>query len=580
MTAPSEPRPAVPRKVSGQVVSAISRCRRGFIAVGLFSALMNVLLLTGPLFMLQIYDRVLISRSMPTLIALAVLALALYLIFGGFDWIRSRLLARLARAFDRDLATPAFLQTVSVSPGDGAAAIQDLKQVQSFVGGPAIATLFDVPWFPFYVAVIFLLHPTLGVLAACGAAALVTIALLNEVFSRKPQRLVGVAAAEEDKLLLASRQQAELLAAMGMATNVEKQWRAHHDRRVRVQADAIDRQSIFATSSKTLRLILQSAILGYGAYLVIGNELSAGAMIGASIIFARALAPVDQSIAHWRTIAAARAAYRRLKKTLAGTADSAIETQLALPSSRLDVTDLYVAKPDRSGSLLEGAALRLQAGDGLGVVGKTGAGKSTLLRGLLGLLPVMRGEVRLDGATLDQWSAEDRGRIIGYLPQDIDLLPGTIGQNIARFCPEAGSEKILEAAAVAGVHELIVGKPDGYDTLVGPGQHRLSGGERQRIALARAVYGSPFLVLLDEPNSNMDGVGEAALSEAIASLRKRGSIVIVVTHRQAVLSKLNKLIQIDAGRPVVFGERDQVLQHLRDQQKQRATGNLRVVEEA
>ena len=320
-------------------------------------------------------------------------------------------------------------------------------------------------------------------------------------------------------------------------------------------------------------------MLGLGAYLVIANELSPGALIAASIIFARALAPIDQSIAQWRVITNAHQAYNRLKETLSVTPGAPETSVLALPKETLTVNSLSVASPDGETMLMDETSFTLKAGDGLGIIGPSGGGKSTLIRGLLGLAPVLSGEVRLDGATLDQWSKKQQGQFIGYLPQDIDLFPGTIAQNIARFDPDADGESIVNAAKLAMVHDLITQKPGGYEMLIGPGGISLSGGERQRIALARAVYGSPFFVILDEPNSNMDAIGERALARTIRQLRASGSIVIVVTHRATLLGDVNKLLQVANNRPVIFGDTKTVLERLRDKHQQTAekTGELREV---
>ena len=560
------------------VADAIARCRHGLIGVGFFSVLMNLLLLTGPFFMLQIYDRVLTSRSVPTLLALSLIAIGLYMFHGGFDWMRSRLLTRLAKSFDRSIADSVFRLGSGPNAGSAQAPAQDLRQVQQFIAGPSLATLFDVPWFPIYLGVIFLLHPTLGLLGLGGAMVLVVIAVLNQLFSASKTARAGEYASREELLMRAGRQQYEPMAAMGMLENARLKWRDQHDGRIDAQTDAGDRQAIFSSTSKSLRLMLQSAILGVGAFLVIGNELSAGALIAASIIFARALAPLDQSIAQWRTIAAAATAYGRLRRGLVHAQLPEDGTALALPCRSLSISELFVAAPDRSAVLIEGAAFTLNAGDALGVIGPSGGGKSTLIKGVLGLWPTTRGEVRFDGATIDQWPARVRGQIIGYLPQDIELFPGTIAQNIARFDPEAPSKAIRDAAELAKVHDLIVGKPDGFDTVVGPGGLSLSAGERQRVALARAVYGSPFLVVLDEPNSNMDGVGEQALSETINRLRENGSIVIVVTHRSGVLSQVNKLVHVEGKRLTAFGDTRSVLEELRKRASAAKSGALRVVD--
>jgi ATP-binding cassette subfamily C protein len=538
---------------------------------------MNVLMLTGPFFMLQVYDRVLTSRSLATLLALALIAGLLYAFFGIFDYVRQKLLVRVARAFDNslsqtvhDLSAHTTLQRHSPA--------HDLHTVQQFTASPAIATLYDVPWFPVYLFVVFLLHPWLGLFALAGAALVVTVAVLNQLLSRHGAAEVADKAQMEDRLLSATRSQVETLDAMGMLGNVRNAWSAVHDERLAAHQAMIDRQALMASTSKTLRLVLQSAILGLGAYLVIANELSAGVMIAASIIFGRALAPLDQTIAHWRSIASARAAYTRLRTTCAEPVAGDRGTALQLPHQTFSVSDLFVATPDRKSVLLQGVSFELKAGDALGIIGASGGGKSTLLKGLLGLRPCVRGEVRFDGATIDQWADDKRGAIVGYLPQDIELYPGTIAQNIARFKPDAPSKATLDAAEFARVHELVVSKPEGFDTVVGPGGHALSAGERQRVALARAVYGKPFLVVLDEPNSNMDVTGEQALSETIKLLREKGSIVIVVTHRSAVLAQVNKLLHIEHGRMMAFGDTPKVLARIREQQKARAARGLHVVD--
>ncbi|MGI9477574.1 MAG: type I secretion system permease/ATPase [Hyphomicrobiaceae bacterium] len=569
------------RHSSNPVAGALARCRSGLLSVGFFSCLMNLLLLTGPFFMLQIYDRVLTSRSVSTLLGLALIASVLYLFYGAFDWIRSRLLARVSKAFDQQVSEESFRQSTRIAAA-GSTPAQDLRQVQQFIAGPSLGTLFDVPWFPVYLAVVFLLHPLLGVLALTGAVLLVVIAIINQWVALSLNARSAQHAAQEDKLLLAARRQVEPLQAMGMIANAHRLWDDARNARLEAQTRGADRQGFFASSSKTLRLVLQSAILGFGAYLVIGNELSAGALIAASIIFARALAPLDQTIAQWRSISASCDAYRRLKMSLADVPPVEEGMRLSLPHKSFAVSELSVAVPDRSVVLMDNASFSLKAGDALGIIGPSGGGKTSLLKGLLGLWPANDGDVRFDGATLDQWSAARRGQIIGYLPQDIELFPGTIAQNIARFDSNTSSKSVLDAAALARVHDLIVTKPDGFDTLVGPGGLALSGGERQRIALARAVYQRPFLVVLDEPNSNMDGVGEAALSATIKQLRAQGSIVIVVTHRSNVLSEVNKLMQIQDGRQVQFGDKQDVLRMLREQHQKAVAdkGGLRVVEPA
>lgn len=560
----------------GPIAAAVSGCKSSLVVVGLFSALMNVLLLTGPFFMLQVYDRVLTSRSIPTLIALSALAIGLYGFYGAFEWIRTRLLSRLARRFDRAIASHAFDFTTRGSkaamPGD---ATRDLEEAQRFLGGPAMATLFDVPWFPFYLAVVYILHPQLGMLASVGAVAMLVIAVGTQQSAKRASAEANRFIAAETKLVHAGREQAETLAAMGMGGALRGLWQMHHDTRLAAQAKAADRQAIFASVSKTLRLIMQSAALGYGSFLVLENQLSAGSLIAASIIFTRALTPLDQAISQWRSIATAHGAFGRLRARSEAASAKSVATELLLPSKTLTVSDLSVTDPAGKRKLAQGVSFELNAGDALGIIGPSGSGKSSLVKGLIGILPTAAGEVRLDGATLDQWAQDRLGSIVGYLPQSFDLLPGTIAQNIARFDAGAMSVDVLEAAQVARVHELVVGFQSGFDTEVGLGGQALSGGERQRVGLARAVYGSPFLIVLDEPNASMDRSGDDALAMTIRKLREKGSIVIVVTHRNSVLGELNKLMLVEDGQQVLFGETADVMNQMRQRRTSRTAHSIR-----
>jgi len=570
--------------VSQGLKQAIAQCRNGLIGIGIFSMVMNLLMLTGPFFMLQVYDRVLTSRSVPTLVALAVLAIALYIFYGVLEGLRSRLLARLSRAFDAELADHAYDLTVEghSDTSGGKSPVQtlsDLKQVQQFVGSPALATLFDTPWFPIYLAVIYVLHPVLGLLATIGALVLLIIAGLNEWTTKAGIRASNALGHNEDELVETSRRQSETLQAMGMTTAYRSIWRAVHDDRVKTANRTSDAMSVFTSTSKALRLMLQSAILGVGAYLVLQSELSPGALIAGSIIFGRALAPLDQTIGHWKSISGARSAFARLRSVFSSVAERepAAMTELDLPRETLAVSELTVASPDKQRVLLDSATVRLSAGEALGIIGPSGGGKSTFVRGLLDLWPVVEGSVRFDGAELKQWAPERRGAFIGYLPQDIELMPGTVAQNIARFRPDATSDAVISAAKLAGVHEMIVSLPDGYDTRVGQGGVGLSGGQRQRIALARALYGQPFLVILDEPNSNLDAEGELALVRAIKVLRKRGAIVLIIAHRQSVLADVDRFLLIEAGQPTMFESREAVMSFVAERQKAQRTGGLSVV---
>jgi ATP-binding cassette subfamily C protein len=557
---------------------SLKACRSGFIGVGIFSALMNILLLTGPFYMLQIYDRVLASHSVPTLVALSILVAGLLAIYGLFDFLRTRLMVRLAAILDLELADQTFEASVS-GPfkrpmlGDPS---RDLRTVRQFISSPAAAGLFDIPWFPFYLGVVFLLHSLLGWLAIFGAFVLITLAILNAVFSRAPELTANQAGFQEDQFLGLSRLNAETVVAMGMMGNLKRQWFSLHEQVLSAGQAGADSNARFTSLSRALRLILQSAILGVGAYLVIGNELSPGALIAASIIFARALAPVDMAVAQWRGIVAAYQSWGRLGQAVLSIAPRDQHIQLELPKETIILEEFSVTAPNQEKYLAERVSFELKAGEGLGIIGASGSGKSSLLRGLVGVWPNPKGEMRVDGATLDQWSDEDRGKFIGYLPQDVLLFDGTIAENIARFQESAPSEKILEAAKRAGVHNLVLSLPDGYETIIGASGVSLSAGERQRIGLARAIYDTPFLVVLDEPNAHIDADGEQALIAAISQLREAGSIVIVVAHRRAAIANIEKLLFMHDGKAQAFGEKDKVMEHIAKMRGQKS-GALRIV---
>ncbi len=553
-------------------------CRSGLIGVAVFSALMNILLLTGPFYMLQIYDRVLASHSIPTLVALSVLVVGLLAIYGLFDFIRTRLMARLAAILDLELADPTFEASIAgpfKNPQLSDPA-RDLRSVRQFIASPAAAGLFDIPWFPFYLGVVFLLHPWLGWLAILGGLVLIALAILNGFFSRAPEQAANQAGFEEDRFLGISRLNAETVLAMGMMGNIKRQWSSMHETALSAGQAGSDSNARFTSLSRALRLILQSAILGVGAYLVIGNELSPGALIAASIIFARALAPVDMAVAQWRGIVAAYQSWGRLGHAVLSNPPRGEQLQLELPSKNLTLDNFAVSAPHQQKLLAQKVSLGLKAGEGLGIIGASGSGKSSLLRGLVGVWPTHKGEMRLDGATLDQWSDEDRGKFIGYLPQDVLLFDGTIADNISRFQKDAPSETILEAAKRAGVHKLILSLPEGYETLIGTGGISLSAGERQRIGLARAIYNTPFLVVLDEPNAHIDADGEQALIAAISQLREAGSIVIVVAHRRAAIANIEKLLFMHQGEAHIFGDKDQVMDYIAKLRGQQS-GALRIV---
>lgn len=563
------------------LAAAIDGFRTALIGVFIFSALMNALLLTGPFYMLQIYDRVLTSRSLSTLVALSLLVVVLFAAYGLFDFVRNRLMGRIAILLDLKLADDIFNATVRSGLPQNVPSnpMRDLTTVRQFLSGPAASGLFDVPWIPAYLGVIFLLHPMLGYLAVIGGLLLVAIAALNSWASQEPALRASTKAIEEDRLINVSRANVETVQAMGMLGDLRGRFQEQHREALSAAQNGADINAHFVSLSRTLRLILQSSILGFGAWLVIGDTLSSGAMIAASIIFARALHPVDAAIAQWRSVVAAHHSWKRLKQILARIQKPTIKrTEIGHPSQRLDVKRLCIAAPDRKSALVQDVTLHLSAGDGLGIIGTSGSGKSSLVRGLVGVWPAAGGEMRLDGAILNQWSEEARRNFIGYLPQDVHLFDGTIAENIARFRPDATSEEIVASAKLAGVHELILTRPEGYETLIGTRGITLSAGQRQRIALARAVFRTPFLIVLDEPNAHLDAVGETALADAIAALREAGSIVIVVAHRRAAIACVNKLMLMDSGKVLELGPKEQVLATMAEQTKAAAAARARYPE--
>jgi len=543
---------------------AVHRCRSALIGAGVFSAIVNVLALTGSLYMLQLYDRVLPSHSVPTLIGLTVLMLLLYAGFGLFDLLRARLLSRIGVRVDRALRDRVFAAVLLLPlrvrrDGDGLQPVRDLDQVRGFLGGSGPIALFDLPWMPFYLGLVFLLHPWLGALGAAGAIVLLGLTVLTELRSRAPMHASSASAAARAAFGEAGRRNAEAVRALGMGRRLQGRWGRLNEAHLSHQVGAGDVIGTYGALSKVLRTVLQSAVLGLGAYLVIRGEATAGAMIAASILVSRALAPIEIAIANWRGFIAARQSLARLSQLLVMLPEPREVMALPRPALSLDVEGLWVAAPGLQRPILQGVSFSLEAGAGLGIIGPSAAGKSTLARALVGAWLPLRGTIRLDAAALDQWRAEDLGRHIGYLPQDIELFDGTVVQNIARFDPDAGSEAIIAAARTAGVHEMVVRLAEGYDTRIGEGGDVLSAGQRQRLALARALYGEPFLVVLDEPNSNLDAEGEAALTQAIRSVRGRGGICVVIAHRPSALAALDQLLVLSAGRVQAFGSKDEVL---------------------
>jgi PrtD family type I secretion system ABC transporter len=540
----------------------LSRSRGALAAVGMFSLAINVLLLVVPLHMLHVYDHVLTSRSEATLFFISLLAVGLLVALALLELARSRVLTRLGARIDVEfgdrLLAAAVADRVAGRHDAAAQPLRDLEVLRGFVTGGGLPVLFDAPWAPFFIAVTFLLHPWLGLIALFGGVALFLVALLNELTTR---RLSNEAAAESitaDGFVDSALRNAEVVAAMGMGPDVARRWRARHDRALSGQLRVAERAGAFAASAKFWRPFLQIAMLSAGAWLAIQQVITPGVMIAGSIVMARGLAPVEAAIASWRGCAAARRARRRLDEVLARHDRAATPMPLPRPKGTVELTNLFVAPPRTVKPVLKGVSLSLAPGEALAVIGPSAAGKSTLARGLVGLWPPLSGEVRLDGAALGDYDRAALGRRIGYLPQDVELFDGSVADNIARF-GEPDPEGVIAAARLAGAHEMILRLPQGYDSAIGPGGEALSGGQRQRIALARAVYGTPSLVVLDEPNSNLDAEGEEALRAAVAGLKALETAVVIVAHRPSAISGVDKILVLRDGAVEMFGPRAEVL---------------------
>jgi len=552
-----------PEEPSVSISEVRQACRRAIATAALVSFFANMLMLTGPLFMLQVYDRVLTSKSMPTLVALFSLVVGLFVFMGLMDFIRTRLLVRVGLRVDRLLARQVFdLAIEADDPRNRAGRAQllkDLGSIRQFVSGAGMTAIFDMPWAPVYFLVVWMFHWSLGALALVGAAVLVALSLANEWLSRKPVMAASQHAAAAEQQFEAGRRNSEILQSMGMSERYRNRWLNEHNAELLAQTKASDVAGMLSVATKTTRLLLQSAMLAAGAYLVLGDAISPGVMIAASIIMSRALAPVELAIAHWRGLISARVGFRRLGEVFAQEGDAGGRMALPVPEGRIHVQNVFAAPGVGQDPVLKGLDFELQPGDALGVLGASGSGKSTLARVLVGVCPVMRGHVRLDGAPLVQWPLTQLGRHIGYLPQNAELFDGTVADNIARFDPTADPQAIIAAAQSANVHDMILNLTDGYNTRVGEGGAALSGGQRQRLALARALFGQPALEVLDEPNSNLDTDGEAALAAAILRAREGGRTVVVMAHRRKALENVNYVLILNDGRQAAFGTKDEVL---------------------
>ena len=556
----------MPHQAPSELRAALERSKSAFLTVAWLSALINVLLLGGPIYMLLIYDSVLPSGSFATLFGLLAMVTAVYAFQALFDWLRLRMLADIGAALDARMtgrvhrAVSDLAMRSPAKGDDGMTPLRDLDAVRSFLSSPGPCAMIDLPWMVLFLALLTLLHIWLGVTALAGALVLAGLTIINDRMTRAPSQAASQARAYLAKLAQDNRRHIEVIRALGMGERVYDHWHAAHAGFNAAQDQLTRIASVLSGASRIFRLFLQSLVLTVGALLYLAGEASAGIIFASSILAARALAPIDQAIAHWGGFQAARQGWARLDQLL-GAVPVADRPSTALPApvASLQVETLAAIPPGAARPVIEGVSFTLQAGDGLGIIGPSAAGKTTLVRMLVGLWQPALGAVRLDGASLDQWDPDDLGQHLGYLPQQVELFDATIAQNIARMAPHAPSEAVIAAARSAGVHDMVVRLDDGYDTQVGSNGSQLSAGQRQRIGLARALYGNPFLVVLDEPNSNLDAEGEAALDAAIAAARARGAIVALVAHRPAALRHVNKVLLLQNGRVAAFGDRDAVL---------------------
>jgi len=543
---------------------ALFASKKLLIGVGIFSVFVNLLMLTGPLFMLNVYDRVLASNSKPTLFAIFGLVALLFLLMGLLDHARARVLARAGARFQELLDKRVFESVLrrSVAPSERTkpqSGLRDLETIQRVLSSPAPFSIFDMPWTPIFLAVIFSFHWLLGTLAFAGGIVLVILTWLNEVQSRKPMAESQIASAQSEAFSESLRREGETVQALGMRGSALSKWRNQRAQALTLGVKATDLSGGYSTASKTLRFFLQSAILAVGAYLAIDQVISPGVMIAASILMGRALAPIEQAIGQWSNIQRAKDGWNKLSELLAKTPEQTPRTPLPAPKGQLIVEGLTVVAPGERAPALRGLTMKVEPGQALGVIGQSAAGKSTLARALTNIWKPAQGKIRLDGAALDQFDDDVLGSHIGYLPQDVSLFEASVAENIARLSEEIDPEAVVTAAKRAGAHEMILKLPNGYDTPAGPAGGRLSGGQRQRIALARALYKDPALLILDEPNSNLDATGEAALINAIKEAKSRGRTVVIMAHRPSAIAACDLLLMLEAGAPRAFGPKEEVL---------------------
>jgi len=552
-----------------EIKSVLMELKGTFLYVGFFSLFINLLMLVPPLYMLQLYDRVVTSRSEDTLIMLTLIVVALFIVMGLLEFVRSRLLVRSGNRMDRLLnhrIFDAMFKMSLIKGGSSSQPLTDLTQIRQFLTGNGTFAFFDAPWIPVYLGLLFLFHPLFGWFAIGAIIFQVIIAFTNEFSTKKLLNAANTQTIASNNYASSNLRNSEVIHALGMGKRLRQLWYDKHAEGLQYQSAASDRASIWMNLSKTSRIMSQSLMLGVGGYLAITDQITPGMMIAGSIIMGRAMAPIDLMVGSWKGFSTARSAYHRLNGLLAQFPNEGNRMSLPAPEGQLSLDKVVAAPPGSREAVVKGVSFSLEAGDVLGIVGPSAAGKSSLARVILGIWPHAAGDVRIDGAAISHWNREELGPHLGYLPQDIELFSGTVAENIARF-GEVESEKVIAAAKMAGVHELILELQQGYDTPIGQSGTVLSGGQRQRIGLARALYDEPKLVVLDEPNSNLDEKGEAALLQAVNKLQQNKATVLLITHRSSVLKSVNKMLVMREGALWMFGKRDEVIAELGKQKK-------------
>jgi PrtD family type I secretion system ABC transporter len=542
---------------------AVSATRSALIPAGIFSLFINLLALVSPLYMLQVYDRVLSSRNVTTLVFLTVIAVFLYFVYGSLEALRSRILVRGGARFENVLRTPLFETTFTATLGRKSGTLEaqpfrDADTVREFFTGTAMLAFFDLPWVPLFIAAAFFLHPIFGWLAIGTGILTLILTVINELSTRKSLGRATQASISAHADVSATLRNAEVMRAMGMAAGLKHRWAERRDDQINWQAVASDRGGALMAGMKSYRQIVQVFILGLGGYLCLQGELSGGGIIAASIVVGRALAPIELAVSQWKVFQNARGAWDRLQGLFRAIPQNQERMSLPAPKGSFKVEQIIAGAPGEKTSILRGVSFQLDQGETLAVIGPSAAGKSSLIRVLLGVWPAAAGTVRLDGFDITHWDPHELGPHIGYLPQDVELFSGTIAQNISRFRDTTHAE-VIEAAELAGVHEMVQQLPNGYDTQIGESGQALSGGQRQRMGLARALFGKPRIVVLDEPNANLDSPGETALVNAVRHLKQTGSTVIFVTHKTNMLTLADKVLVMEQGVVRMYGERDEVL---------------------